>query len=324
MRESNIDILQWIEQRRVHAGAVPAALRSAGVWPDAAGWRHFFDRLTLWLGTVFCAAAVIFFFAYNWQAMGRFAKFGLVETIIVLSLLFCWRLDLDRIAGKAVLLLATLLVGALLALVGQTYQTGADTYELFAAWALAVLPWVAVGRFGALWLVWLALLNLAATFYFQAFPGMFGWIFSPERRLWALFALNTAALVTWEAAARAGADWLRERWPVRIVATASGAMVTVLMTWAVIDAGGPNLSFAVLAYALWMAAAFAWYRHLRPDVFALAGGVLSLIIVTTAFLSKHLLRHSDAGGFLLIGVVVIMLSAVGGLWLKSVANEERA
>ena len=40
-------------------------------------------------------------------------------------------------AGKAVLTLLSLLVGALLALTGQIYQTGADTYELFAWWAVA-------------------------------------------------------------------------------------------------------------------------------------------------------------------------------------------
>ena len=49
--------------------------------------------------------------------------------------------------------LPSLFTGALLALVGQTYQTGADTYELFALWAFAITAWVAVARLPALWLV---------------------------------------------------------------------------------------------------------------------------------------------------------------------------
>ena len=69
--------------------------------------------------------------------------------------------------GKAVLLLLGLLTGALLALTGQVYQTGADTYELFGWWAVLILPWVLVGRFSPLWLVWLALLNLTVHFYFS-------------------------------------------------------------------------------------------------------------------------------------------------------------
>lgn len=317
------EIFHWIGEGRLRPENVPEALRIAGITPGARDWRRFFDQLSLWLGTVFCAAAVIFFFAYNWQAMGRYAKFGLVEFLILLSLALCWRIDLEKTAGKAVLLLATLLTGALLALVGQTYQTGADTYELFAAWGVAVLPWIVVGRFGALWLVWFALLNLAAIFYFQTFGGFFGWIFSTERKLWALFALNTAALVAWECAAHMGLAWLRERWSVRIVATASGGVITTLMIWAVLDSRGTDRLYAVLAYAAWMAAAYAYYRHRLTDVFVLAGGVLSAIMVITVILVR-IMDRMEAGAFLLIGMVIIGLSAMGGLWLKNVANEERA
>ncbi|MET0204922.1 MAG: DUF2157 domain-containing protein [Casimicrobiaceae bacterium] len=52
-----------------------------------------------------------------------------------------WR-GLDTLPGKAALV-AALLAGALLALVGQVYQTGADTFELFAAWAVAIVVLVA-------------------------------------------------------------------------------------------------------------------------------------------------------------------------------------
>lgn len=317
------EVFHWIEQGRLRPDGLQEALRITGVTPGASDWKRFFDQLTLWLGTVFCAAAVIFFFAYNWQAMGRYAKFGLVEILIVLSLLFCWRFDLEKTAGKAVLLMSTLLTGALLALVGQTYQTGADTYELFAAWAAAVLPWALAGRFGALWLVWLTLLNLATIFYFQTFGGLFGWMFSTERKLWTLFALNTAALVFWEGAAQMGLSWLRERWSVRIVATASGGVITTLMVWAVLDSHGSDRLYAVLVYFAWMAAAYTYYRYRLIDVFMLAGGVLSAIIVITVILVRTMDRM-EAGAFLLIGMIIIGMSAAGGLWLKNVANEERA
>ncbi|MET0346849.1 MAG: DUF2157 domain-containing protein [Casimicrobiaceae bacterium] len=56
-----------------------------------------------------------------------------------------WR-GLDTLPGKAALVVAALLVGALLALVGQVYQTGADRFELFAAWAVAIVAWVLVAR----------------------------------------------------------------------------------------------------------------------------------------------------------------------------------
>ena len=318
------EILEWAEQGRLAPDALPAALRVAAVTPAPDDWKKFLDQLTLWLGTVFCAAAVIFFFAYNWNEMGRFAKFGLVEGLIAAGLLLCWRLGLERMAGKAALLLATLLTGALLALAGQIYQTGADTHELFAAWAVLVFAWVAISRFDAMWLVWVGLLNLAGIFYFQTFGGVFGWFFDIEGKLWTLFVLNTTALCLWEGAAQAGVAWLRARWAVRIVATASGSLITVLMVWAILDFHRASHGLAMLVYAAWMAAAYFYYRHRLPDVFVLAGGVLSVIVVTAAFLSKHLLEHANAAGLLFIGMVIIGLSAAGGFWLKSVSTGEQA
>ena len=55
----------------------------------------------------------------------------------------------------------------------------------------------------------------------------------------------------------------------------------------------------------------------------LAGGVLSLIVAVAAFLSYHML-DSGSGAFLLIGLVVIGMSAGGAIWLKSVAREQAA
>src|SRR5262245_10899955 len=189
------EILDWAGQGRIAAGGLRRALELGAVLPGADEWRRFLDRLLLFTGTVLLAAGVVFFFAYNWQDLGRYAKFALVEAPIVVALVLVWRLGLESLAGKAAVLAAALLTGALLALVGQTYQTGADTFELFAVWALAILPWALLARFPALWIVWLALANLAAVLYFRTFHGFFGVLFGPERLLWVLFGIDTAALV---------------------------------------------------------------------------------------------------------------------------------
>jgi uncharacterized membrane protein len=312
------EVLDWFEAGRVVPGREQMVLRAAGVTPSAAEWREFLGRLTLWLGTIALAAAVVFFFAFNWDDLGRLAKFGLVEAAILAGLLVCLRVDLDGMAGKAVLVLLSLLTGALLALSGQVYQTGADTFELFAWWAVLILPWVLVSRFSPSWLVWLGLLNLAAYFYFTI-----GWDF--EGLIWALFGLNTLALVLWEAAHRAGLNWLRDSWPPRLVTIASGIWATFLIGWAIVDTGGSGglRALAALAYVGWLAALYWWYRRVRPDLFMLAGGVLSLIVAVTTFLSHHIL-DMGSGAFLLIGLVVIGMSAGGAIWLRSAAREQAA
>jgi uncharacterized membrane protein len=312
-------ILHWAEQGHIAVSDLPRALALAEVLPSRDAWGHFLDRLLLWMGTVLVASGLIFFLAYNWQGLGRFAKFSLVEAIVVAALLFIWRLGLDRPGGKAALLGACLFLGALLALIGQTYQTGADTFELFGAWAAMILPWVLVGRSTVLWLLWLTLVNLAITLYFQAFPSVFGLLFNTERVLWVLFAFNTVALAVWEAVAARGIAWLGRRWEPRLLATASGGFVTALAMTQILEARDASL-WAILAWLAWLAAAWAVYRRPVKDVFVLAGGVLSVIVVAATFFAKHLC-HGNAAGFLVVGLIVIALSAAGGWWLKNVAAE---
>ncbi len=313
------EILDWTEQGRIVPGRLRAALEAAGALPSAADWRRFLDRLLLWMGAVMLACAAIFFFAFNWEEMGRLAKIGLVEAAIAGALILLWRLGLERASGKATLFAAALLAGGLFALIGQIYQTGADPWELFAVWAAAILPWALLGRLPALWVLWLALLNLAGALYYQTFGILFGMLFAPERLMWMLFGLNTAALVLWEACAAGGVAWLRERWSVRIVATASGVLITWLALTDIFEWRNSSRWGAPLWLA-WMAAAYAAYRHRVKDVYVLAGGVLSLVVVVTSVLAQSMYMR-DAGSFLFIGLVIIGLSAAGGWWLRKVVKE---
>lgn len=311
-------LLDWAEQGRIAPANLRRALESANVLPTIGGWRSFLDHLLLWMGTVLTGAGIIFFFAYNWQDLDRFAKFGLVEVLIVAALVFVWRLGVDRPAGKATLLAASLLVGTLLALVGQTYQTGADPFELFTVWALAILPWVILGRFPALWMLWLVLVNLAVSLYYQAFHGLLGMLFGPETMLWTLFGLNTVALAAWEISAIKVA-WLRERWAPRLIATATGVMATMLVMWDILDEVHERTTPGAAAWLAWLAIVYAVYRRRIQDVYILAGAVLSVIVVVVTFLADYF--EMDAFEFLFIGLLVIGLSAAGGWWLRRVLSE---
>ena len=321
MAHARDDILDWVRQERIAPHHLRAALEAGGVLPTADAWRRFLDHLLLFMSVVLLAAGMIFFLAFNWRELGRFAKFGLVEVPILAVLVLVWRLGLASVAGKAALLLASLLTGALLALVGQTYQTGADTFELFAAWAAAILPWALLARFPALWLFWLALVNLAVALYFITF-GLWGLLFAPPKLAWLLFGVNTTALVLWEGLATAGIVWLRERWAVRLLATASGGLITAL---AVLDVMHwyDSSPWSIPLWFCWLVAAYTVYRRWLTDLYVLAGGVLAVIVMTVSVLRK-LMGMGEAASSLFIGLVVIGLSAAGGYWLRHVANEEKA
>ena len=130
-------------------------------------------------------------------------------------------------------------------------------------------------------------------------------------------------LAAWEAAHRAGLSWLQDSWPPRLVAIASGIWATALVVWAIFETGESGASRGLLgfpAYIVWLACLYGWYRQARPDLFMLAGGVLSLIVAVTAFLSYHMIE-TGSGAYLFIGLVVIGMSAGGAVWLKSTARE---
>lgn len=314
-------LLQWIEAGVIGPERVFQALALTGVLPDGARWRHFLDQLMLAVGALALVCAVVFFIAYNWDALGHYAQFALVQGLMILAILAWWRLGTETIAARAGLMIAAVMLGALLALYGQTYQTGADNWQLFAAWALFMLPWAMVGRFAALWLMWLALLNLSAILYFQVFRGLL-WISfgSGDDLLWLLLMLNTAAWIFWELASGRFV-WLAFRWAVRLIAIASGTAITLLVLRSVFESG--TLSFlSWLVFSAWLGAVYFVYRSRLPDLFMLAGACLALIICLTSQLARLMLNGSDAAAsFLLLALLVAAQAATAAIWLRRVHQE---
>ena len=314
-------VLAWLHAGAIDGNDAERALRAAGALPDRASWRRFIDRLLLWLGVVLLAAALIFFFAYNWTALGRYLRFGIAEAALLVAVGAAWKLGLERTSGKAALFAAALCVGALLALVGQTYQTGADPWQLFFSWTLAILPWCAIGRMPALWMLWVALLNISLVAYHDATRSLFAWMFDTRELLWLLLALNTLALTLWDAAATRIA-WLHVRWPVRLLVTAIAGIVTALGLWAVLE--WRNGSLAAIGAWVALSAAAVWrYRFRTRDLYILSVGALAAIVILTGALGNLLYGrgNADAGGLLFMALAVIGMTAAAAVWLRGVMQE---
>src|SRR5687767_12713626 len=146
--------------RGLSAAALSRALEIASRSPPLPEWRVFLSRSLLFLGSALTLAGVIFFFALNWDDLGRFQKLGLLELAVAAAAVGGWQLG-RSVAGQAALTAAAVLVGPLLAVYGQVYQTGADPYELFTGWALLILPWVVLARAPSLWVLEVELWNVA-------------------------------------------------------------------------------------------------------------------------------------------------------------------
>jgi len=304
-------------------------LAALGVLPDAGAWRRFGDRLLLAGGGLLLAAGVFFFFAYNWQALHRFVKLALVATPLVacaVCALFALRASSARRDGRPLVAEAwlggaALLVGVLLAVSGQIYQSGADSELLFLAWALLILPWVAVAR--AVWLLvfWVLLGNVALLLYIAGRLDVWALFFLADSIFWWPLLFNAGVLVLWEIA-RQRVDWLQSLWGPRVLALLAWVAATILAVswWWLETATWHWLPYTPLLYVAWAGGCLLRYRRSRPDIVPLATGALSVICVLAAGLVKHLhFRESFAFDFLLLALLVGGLTALATLWLRRLA-----
>lgn len=313
-------ITEYIQQGDITADRIDAALRVSGVTPDTSSWRLFIERLLLWAGGLSVALAAVFFIAYNWVDLGRFAKFGLVQLLIVLATAAYWMLGTEKPAAKLALLMACIFVGVLLALYGQTYQTGADPWQLFFSWALLMLPWTILGRFAPIWVLWLFLLNLAILLYHYSFRSFF-WLMvdSETELLWAVFAFNTLSLVIWEVMSKY-CSWLSTNWAERLLATVSGVAITWLVMENIFNDNNTNFS-STLVWLAWLAALYFFYRKIKPDLFMLTGVCTSGISIIVTFSTYQLIDSADEGGLLFIALLLIGLGTGATLWLRNIHRE---
>lgn len=123
------------------------------------------------LGLVFLLAGVIYFFASNWPLLDRPVKIGLSMLMIVISFavaLLYKKSALFAYLSNWWLLASAISFGVAVALVGQTYNSHADSYLLFLIWLIPVITLAALTKYRPFF--WLALLLLELTVWLKIYP----------------------------------------------------------------------------------------------------------------------------------------------------------
>jgi uncharacterized membrane protein len=305
------------------AGAPPDSVRQALTFaaasPPSREWMQFLTGALMLLGAGLLLSGIVCFFAFNWADLGRFAKFGVLEAAVAICAGLGWW-KLPNLSGRVALFAAAVLVGPLLGVYGQTYQTGADPWGLFAFWALLTLPWVVVAQFTALWMLTIALLDTALVLYWIQVMELVDdrWFF-----LFVWFAaIHLTAVIAWEVQYRSVKRWLDEEWAPRLLVSSAFVALLIPAIALVIEIGlgeawAPDWK-AGLAFWVAVAVVFVYYSRVREDLFMLTAAGGSVMTILTFIAGRIVfveLRLAVFGG-LLMSVLLISEVVLGVAWLR--------
>lgn len=268
------------------------------------------------LGAALAGFGVILWLAANWDALGRLGRFALLQGFVLAMALGAW---LRAAARPALGLLALLGVGGLFAAFGQTYQTGADPWQLFGLWALLGLPLCLGARSDVLWMPWTLVVAAAISLWTHAHVGH-RWQVSPQDWLayliaWTAFGLLIASL------SRAGARWTGAGpWSRRSAVTLACAMVSFTAIGALFHR--PIAAHYGLALLLFVLAAALLAQRRWFDVYGLSAVLLCIDTLLVAGLVRALFDHRGGdlvGALLLTGLVAAGLLAASVHWVLRLA-----
>jgi uncharacterized membrane protein len=307
--DGHLDAAAWRRAREI-----------AGLAPTNGDWPRILQTLFTLGSALLLATALVFFIAYNWTEMGRFARLGLLEAAVVLCAALAWWLQPRTLAGRAATTAGIIATGALLAFIGQTYQTGADPWQLFAAWTVLALPWALAAAWAPSWAIVLATANLALGLYIGQAPEALRWLGEYEAWLAEMTLLNVAAGAVAEKWGPKDRDGVYRLLP-RLAMLAALGFATAGIVGFILDKDLDALALPVV-YAAVVAGMYWAYRRWRRDLLLLSAWALSLILVVATAMVRVLDKIGDpAAWMMLIAAVVVGLSAWAATWVRRIARE---
>ena len=360
MSQSRRTIEQLLKRGILPITNAEAASTQLEVYPNARTWLAFFDKALLIIGAVALVLSLVFFIAYNWLNMGKMGKFALVEAGLVISIVFYVALSFRQrfqLIRQLLLLIASVITGSLLALFGQVYQTGADTWQLFFGWAVLIIPWVIIARFPALWLLWLGLINAGLMLYLDvANLSLLDNLYQSIAQVAMLALINFIAFNLWlisidkphyqpvsihkfpankDSTHKTSAPLVISKinqltksslhWSTYVV----GLLSTCFITYFAIVPVFENINslatlISAIAWLGWCGFMLWRFYQRRVDLLMLTYLSFSIITVVMFWVAKWLLDDFDAGGFLILTLLLIGMSSAAVVWLRKVAQLNNA
>ncbi len=296
-----------------HSSISPQGLQKVldkAVYPNREAWQRFISYGLMALGLGFTVAGILFFFAYNWVDLSKFAKLGIVQGLLLLGTLAALYPKFSKPLRDIMLTGAAVLVGVVFAVFGQVYQTGANAYDFFLAWTIFISIWVLVSKYAPLTLLYVILIHTTLFLYSEQVAK--DWSFIAICSL--LVILNIGINILVALLQRYTTDWPTAPWFTKLISLAGLTFATLGIAYGIHSKLAPLFWLLLLLYTALLVGntIIALKRH---NSFLLAINALSIIVLICSLL---FLIDEDMV-FLLVSifiVVAITLAVKGLLYLQ--------
>src|SRR5262245_42334692 len=260
---------------------------------------------------------LILYVAANWDDLGRFGRFWLVGAVIAIGALAALVRPSLQTPG---LLLAFAGAGGMLALIGQTYQTGADPWSMFALWAGLTLPWVLAARSDALWTAWVIVVMTAIVLWQQTHRP-FWFTLTDEERNAHVLAIHWWLIVAWVLSLGLStlmSSWTIpdralgvRRWAFRVALVLTLTLIATDTMSAILASPRVRLGSYLVGLACLGGVALALVRMARPDMLLLAATALAIDTALIAAIGRLILPSGKEAvlPFLLLGIIAALIVA---------------
>ncbi|OCZ52821.1 DUF2157 domain-containing protein [Acinetobacter seifertii] len=257
---------------------------------------------------VFMALSILYLIAANWLMLPDSIQLIIPSVILLVTAWVSIKDTLSEGIRQTLHGTCGLMIGLSLAVIGQVYQTGADSYLLFLIWTLLLLPWLYRPNIGIFALICITsqlglFLFFRQTFWAEKFPYLY------------LFALNLLSLVQF---------WICQKkyTALRFVFIAWFAVISIIgMIQYLSNANIPYLISAFLSGIIAFYYFFQKNDQLCASLMAAVLGVTATIWLVDGI--NHLFKDSNEFIFLLIAGIIFIWFALISYFLIRIFRQSR-
>ncbi|MCU4401483.1 DUF2157 domain-containing protein [Acinetobacter pittii] len=254
---------------------------------------------------VFIAVSILYLIAANWLMLPDSIQLAIPPVILLVTAWFSTKDTLSDGVRQTLHSVCGLMIGLSLAVIGQVYQTGADSYLLFLIWTLLLLPWLYRPNIGIFALICITsqltlFLFFKQTFWSEKFPYLY------------LIALNLLSLIEF---------WvcIKKYRALRFVFIAWFAVISIIgMIQYLSNLSNENIPYLISAFFSGIVVFYYFFKkddQLCASLMAAVLGVTATIWLVDGI--NNLFKDSNEFIFLLIaGIIFIWFALISYLLIK--------